>query len=73
MKSFWFGAYSLKFLKGRSSQRLPVFYTHEGLVLRLPRDVNQKWVTSDFSQALISMAPSCWQVNSADQMLLVSG
>lgn len=73
MKSFWFCTYSLKFLKGRSSHRPAVFYTHVGVVLCLLRDVRQKWMTSDFSQPFISMALSRWRVNSADQMLLVSG
>lgn len=45
----------------------------QGVVLCLWRDLQQKWMTADFSQAFISVAPSCWQVNSADQMLLVSG
>lgn len=50
-----------------------VFYTHVGVVLPLLRDVHQKWMTSDFCQVFISVAPSCWRVSSADQMLLVSG
>lgn len=50
-----------------------MFYTHVGVVLCLLRDVRQKWMTSDFSQPFISMALSRWRVNSADQMLLVSG
>lgn len=73
MKSSWFCTCSLKFLKGKAfTQAGGVLYT-QGVLLCLWRDVEQKWMLAGFSQAFISMAPSCWQVNSADQMLLVSG